>query len=244
MLLAGCASEPVTRVTAKPQSSECVVLLHGLNRSWRAMRPLAETLHDDGFTTVNVDYPSQTGTVEELAPVVIGLGVNACRGAGAATTHFVTHSMGGILLRHENERAPIEGLGRVVMLGPPNQGSEIIEKTENWPFFATLGGPAGAQLGTDEDSIPAQLGPVDFEVGVIAGIATFNMFASAMLPEQDDGKVTVEATKVDGMQDFLIVDHSHRFMLKMDVVLRNTSAFLRTGSFIDADRIDAAGQPL
>ena len=236
VVLGGCVTEPETRVAVAPDQDECVVLLHGLNRSWRAMRPMGEMLQEDGFTVVNVDYPSQSATVEELAPGVIGIGVNTCREAGAHTIHFVTHSMGGILLRFENERAPIDGLGRVVMLGPPNQGSEIIDKTTEWPGFESLGGPAGAQLGTLEDSIPAQLGPVDFELGVIAGTATFNIFASAMLPAEDDGKVTVERTKVDGMTDFLVVDHSHRFMIRMDVVLRNTRSFLRTGRFIDADR--------
>ncbi len=217
-------------------TSECVVLLHGLNRSWRAMQPMARALQDDGYTTVNVDYPSQLGTIQELAPAVVGLGVDQCRSAGARKVHFVTHSMGGILLRYENERTPIYELGRVVMLGPPNQGSELIDKTRNWPGFAALSGPAGMQLGTSPESIPSQLGPVDFELGVIAGTNTINVLASAMLPNPDDGKVSVASTKVEGMQDHLVVQDSHRFITRSSVVLRNTRSFLRTGSFVDLDR--------
>ncbi len=235
--LAACATETRVQVVSATPSRECVVLLHGLNRSWRAMRTMAQALQEDGFTTVNVDYPSQLGTVEELAPTVVGSGVDACRGAGAETVHFVTHSLGGILLRYEHERAAIAGLGRVVMLGPPNHGSELIDRTRDWPGFEALSGPAGAQLGTQPDSIPSQLGPVNFELGVIAGTGTINVLASSMLPDPDDGKVSVASTRVDGMKDFLVVGNSHRYITRSDVVVRNTRAFLREGHFIDADRM-------
>lgn len=232
VLAAGCAATPETRVVAT-SGSECVVLMHGLNRSWRAMKPLAGALQEAGYSTVNVDYPSQLGTIEELAPLVVGMGVDACRDTGAQTIHFVTHSMGGILLRYQYEQAPISDIGRVVMLGPPNQGSELVDQTREWPGIETVNGPAGAQLGTDPDSMPSRLGPVSFPLGVIAGTATINVLASAMLPEEDDGKVTVERTRVAGMSDFLVVDDSHRYMLRSRIVLENTVAFLRSGQFLD-----------
>jgi len=200
------------------------------------MRPMARALQDEGYTTVNVDYPSQQGTIQELAPLAVGLGLERCLSAGASKVHFVTHSMGGILLRYANEQAPIKELGRVVMLGPPNQGSELIDRTSTWPGFAALSGPAGLQLGTSPESIPSQLGPVDFELGVIAGTNTINVLASAMLPDLDDGKVSVERTRVAGMRDHLVVEDSHRFIVRSPIVLRNTRSFLRTGSFVDLDR--------
>ncbi|MBT8088118.1 MAG: alpha/beta fold hydrolase, partial [Gammaproteobacteria bacterium] len=169
VLIAACASVPRTEVMTAADTSDCVVLLHGLNRSWRAMRPMAETLQAAGFTTANVDYPSQAGPIEEIAPLAIGTGVTECRATGASRIHFVTHSIGGILLRYQHERAPIAELGRVVMLGPPNKGSEVVDIARGWPGATVFGGAAGWQLGTDESGIPAQLGPVDFELGVIAG---------------------------------------------------------------------------
>jgi len=235
-LLAACATAPRTQLVSVADRSECVVLLHGLNRSWRAMRPMAEALQHEGFTTANVDYPSQAGPVEEIAPLAVGTGLKECRAAGAERIHFVTHSIGGILLRYENERQRIADLGRVVMLGPPNQGSEIVDRTREWPGAETISGAAGLQLGTSEDSIPSQLGAVNFELGVIAGTGTINVLTSAMLPNPDDGKVSVAATRVDGMDDFLMVDDSHRYITRSDVVVRNTVSFLRTGRFIDADR--------
>lgn len=240
LFFAGCASVPRTQVVSVADASDCVVLLHGLNRSWRAMRPMAEALQAAGFTTANVDYPSQAGPIEEIAPLAVGAGLSECRATGPEHIHFVTHSIGGILLRYEQQHAPIPELGRVVMLGPPNQGSEVVDITRRWPGVTTFGGSAGLQLGTDENSIPSQLGPVDFELGVIAGTGTINPWMSAMLPDADDGKVSVAATRVEGMDDFLVVGNSHRYITRGDVVLRNAVSFLQTGHFLDADKVSTA----
>ncbi len=237
-LFGACVTVTRTEVVTAQVTDECVVLLHGLTRSWRAMRPMAKALQEAGFSTANVDYPSTSDSIEAIAPLAVGTGLSECRATGAGVIHFVTHSLGSILIRYENEHAPIPDLGRVVMLGPPNQGSEIVDKTRDWPGFDMLTGEAGAQLGTDDGSIPSQLGPVDFELGVIAGTRTFNFITSAFLPNPDDGKVTVESTKVAGMRDFLIVEHSHHFMIRTDWVIRNTVAFLRTGVFLDSENSD------
>ncbi len=235
-LLSACVHHPRSELVTASGSDECVVLLHGLNRSWRAMRPMAKALHDAGFTTANVDYPSQFGSVEQIAPLAVEAGLAECRGAGATQIHFVTHSLGGILLRYQNEHMPIPDLGRVVMLGPPNQGSEIIDRTRDWPGFEMFAGDAGAQLGTSQESMPSQLGPVDFDLGIIAGTGTINIFSSALLPESNDGKVSVASTQIEGMNDFLIVGNSHRYITRSDVVFRNTTSFLRSGEFLAADK--------
>lgn len=230
-ILAGCATTPRAEFVAAANNAECVVLLHGLNRSMRAMEDMAEALQRAGFATVNVDYPSQLGTVESLASVAVDMGLEQCRESGADTIHFVTHSLGGILLRYSHQMTPIPELGRVVMLGPPNQGSEVIDEMRDWPGAELISGEAGLQLGTDEESIPAKLGPVDFELGIIAGVGTINPWMSAILPDYDDGKVSVERTRVVGMADFMIVDSSHRYLMNSETVIRNTVAFLQAGSF-------------
>lgn len=200
------------------------------------MRPMAHSLQLAGYTTANIDYPSQAGTIEQIAPLAVGTGLDRCRETGATKIHFVTHSLGGILLRYQNETKPIPDLGRVVMLGPPNQGSEIIDKTRDWPGFEIFTGAAGLQLGTDAGSMPSRLGPVDFELGVIAGTGTINFLSSSMLPNPDDGKVSVASTQVEGMDDFLVVGNSHRYISRSDIVIRNTENFLKNGSFLDADK--------
>ncbi|MGI9262559.1 MAG: esterase/lipase family protein [Woeseiaceae bacterium] len=230
-LLSSCATTPRSEFVPSDNIGECVVLLHGLNRSLRAMDDMAEGLQAAGFATVNVDYPSQQGTVEILAPMAVDLGLAQCRDAGANQIHFVAHSMGGILLRYAHQEQPIPDLGRVVMLGPPNQGSEVVDRLREVPGAEIVSGPAGAQLGTDPESIPAKLGPVDFELGIIAGVGSINPWMSRVLPDYDDGKVSVERTRVLGMADFMIVDSSHRYLMNSDTVIKNTVAFLETGSF-------------
>lgn len=230
--LSSCATVTRTELVTAERTSECVVLLHGLNRSWRAMDKMAQALQAEGFSTANVDYPSQQGSVEGLAPVAVNSGLDQCRLSGAKKIHFVTHSMGGILLRYAHGIDPIPELGRVVMLGPPSQGSEVVDMTREWSVSKVFSGEAGMQLGTDENDIPAQLGPIDFELGIIAGTRTINPFMSAMLPEADDGKVTVERTKVEGMADFMVVSKSHHSIMRSDAVIENTAAFLQSGHFL------------
>jgi triacylglycerol lipase len=232
--LEACITVPRTAFAQSPDSQECVVLIHGLNRSWRAMQPMAEALREAGFSTANVDYPSQAGPVEVLAPMAIDTGLTECRQAGAQKIHFVTHSIGGILLRYSHEASPILDLGRVVMLAPPNHGSEVIDVTRDWPTTEIFAGEAGLQMGTDADSIPTRLGPVDFELGVIAGTGSINFVMSAMLPEPNDGKVSVASTRVEGMDDFLMVDNSHHYITESEVVIRNTTYFLQNGMFADS----------
>lgn len=241
--LEACVTIPRTAFSAGPLHDECVVLIHGLNRSWRAMEPMAEALRAAGFSTANVDYPSQAGPVEILAPMAVETGLSECRNAGAKRIHFVTHSIGGILLRYSHQSSPIPDLGRVVMLAPPNQGSEVIDVTRDWPTSELFAGEAGLQMGTDPDSIPQQLGPVDFELGVIAGTGSINFVMSAMLPGPNDGKVSVENTRVDGMDDFLVVENSHHYITESEEVIRNTTSFLRVGSFVDSlAQIESPGQ--
>jgi pimeloyl-ACP methyl ester carboxylesterase len=238
-LLASCATTIRTDLVEHHESTDCVVLIHGLNRSWRTMNKMAESLQEGGFSTANVDYPSSTSTIEELAPRVVNEGLHNCRQTGATRINFVTHSLGGILVRYAQSREPIPDLGRVVMLGPPNQGSEVIDTMRNWPGVEVISGEAGLQLGTDENSIPAQLGPVDFELGVIAGTGSTNPFMSAlMLPAEDDGKVTVARTRVEGMDDFKVVSDSHFAMMKSNSIIAATMRFLRTGSFDERELAD------
>jgi pimeloyl-ACP methyl ester carboxylesterase len=230
-LVAACATTPRTELRTGSIANECVVLLHGLNRSWRAMRDMAEGLQAQGFTTINVDYPSQSGTIDEVAPLAVDTGLAACRKTGATRIHFVTHSIGGILLRYSVDKSPVNDLGRVVMLAPPNQGSEIVDRTGSWPGAEIFSGKAGLQLGTGPDSVPSKLGPVEFELGIIAGTGTMNPWMSAMLPDPDDGKVSVESTRVAGMDDFLLVDNNHHYITESEDVIRNTGYFLRHGHF-------------
>lgn len=215
-------------------ASECVVLLHGLARSATSMNKMQRELEAAGFATANIDYPSRDYTVEELAERAVPDGIEECSATeGIDTIHFVTHSLGGILVRQYLSKHAIERLGRVVMLGPPNQGSAAVDELRDVPGFDWLNGPAGYQLGKGPDSVPLKLGAADFELGVIAGNRTIDPVTSAVLENPDDGRVSVEDTKLEGMTDFVVVAHSHAFMMRMRTPIELTIRFLRTGRFAE-----------
>lgn len=214
-------------------ASECVILLHGLLRTSSSMLELESALNDTGFHVVNIDYPSRQKPIEELAPLAIDAGLSLCHEAKTTAVNFVTHSLGGILVRQYYQLHDPAKIHRVVMLGPPNQGSEVVDKLRDLPGFELLNGPAGLQLGTDDASIPKNLGPVNFELGVIAGTESINLLTMAFMPDPNDGAVTLQNTQVEGMCSFIALPTTHVFMMKNDEVIKQVIHFLQNGRFID-----------
>lgn len=213
---------------------ECVILLHGLGRTHRSMSRIDSALRHAGYTTANIDYPSQSYTIEVLAKTAIPEGLRQCRERNAARIHFVTHSMGGLLVRYFLEGTEVKELGRVVMLGPPNQGSEVADIMAGIAIYERVNGPAGAQLVTGPEGIAARLGPVKFPLGVITGNeqTAFDSVLARQIPGENDGKVAVERARVEGMSDFLVLPVTHTFMIQNDVVIGQTLNFLRYGTFL------------
>ena len=157
-----------------------MVLLHGLSRTARSMASLEKRLAQEGFTVVNLDYPSSEHPIEYLADEVLDGVLQAC--CRSATVHFVTHSMGGIVVRYYLKDRRLPNLGRVVMLSPPNQGSELVDALKDTFFFEMINGPAGGQMGTGPESLPIRLGPVAFDLGVITGNTTVKLVAKTREP--------------------------------------------------------------
>jgi pimeloyl-ACP methyl ester carboxylesterase len=224
----------VSSPASAAETKDYVVLLHGLCRSGRSMIPMGQALEQAGYKIVNMEYPSRSTSIEKLSDDAIGLAVEDCQRQGATRIHFVTHSLGGILVRSYLARHTIPNLGRVVMLGPPNQGSEVVDKLGSWWLFKKLNGPAGGELGTDKNSTPNQIGQANFCVGVIAGDRSLNWINSLLIPGRDDGKVSVERTKLAGMTDHIVIHATHPFIMCNRTAIRQTVHFLRTGSFARA----------
>ena len=230
-LLTALAGSPWLIVTLA-MATEAVVLLHGLCRTDRSMAKMAKAMQAAGYTVHNVHYPSRTACVEELADSVMADVLTRPNIAKASKVHFVTHSLGGILVRQYLKTNTIPTLGRVVMLGPPNQGSEVVDRIGGFSWFKAMHGPTGNQLGTQADSIPNQLGPVDFELGIIAGDRSINWINSLlMIDGPDDGKVSVQRSKVGGAKAHIVVHVSHPFLMRNKRVIQETLHFLRDGRF-------------
>ena len=219
----------LTSFSASSPPRETVVLLHGLNRTHRSLSKMEESLRADGYAVLNCDYPSRRETVETLATNLFA--TLAPQIADASHVHFVTHSLGGTLLRAYMQDHTIPNLGRVVMLGPPNCGSEVVDRLGRLALFRWINGPAGTQLGTSPNALPAQLKAPTFELGVIAGDRSVNPLLSLLIPGADDGKVSVQRARAVGMRDFVRLHVTHTFMMRNRQVIRQTRNFLKTGRF-------------
>ena len=232
VLLAAAFSLAPAAATAA-EAETCAILLHGLGRTPLSMLPLKFALDRAGYRTVNQSYPSLARPIDELSATYVAEALSKCASAPDAPVHFVAHSLGGILVRHYLQDHDVPDGSRMVMLGPPNSGSELIDEFADDPWFNVMG-PAALQLGTGAGSVPGNLDPVDVEIGIIAGTRTSLdslLLQSAPLPEPNDGKVSLDSARLDEMQDFLAVDETHTFILTDAQVMEQVIAFLENGRF-------------
>ncbi|MCL7967388.1 MAG: hypothetical protein M8857_09770 [marine benthic group bacterium] len=206
------------------------MVVHGLGRTPASMALLAERLEGAGYRVVNFGYPSRSEPIEDLVDRLEAELGRCCRNA-EDSVHFVTHSMGGVLVRALLARREEPHLGRVVMLSPPNQGSEIVDAFADTPVLRAILGPAGVRLGTDAGGIADQLPPVRFELGIITGDRSLDPIGSWLIPGPDDGKVAVENARVEGAADFRVIPASHTFIMNRPDVAEEVVHFLQTGRF-------------
>jgi triacylglycerol lipase len=202
-----------------------VVLLHGLGGSPLSLLYAGRRLREAGFTPLRISYPSRHAPIDELARFVA-----ARLPAAGRPLHFLTHSMGGIVLRQLVKTGRPAHIGRAVMLGPPNGGSQLATRMSKTWIYRRVMGPAGLQIGADAASVPNTLGPVDFPVGVIAGHRALDPFR-LLVTGESDGKVCLSETRVEGMTDWLCVERSHALLHLDPAVIGQAIHFLCQGSF-------------
>ena len=212
-------------------TSDYVILLHGAFRRKASMASLEKALQNAGYTVFNLDYPSRTMPINDIAETILAPFIAQHCANLSKKIHFVTHSMGGIIVRSYLQHHMPENLGRVVMLAPPNHGSEIADRLKNTAIFKKLYGPAGQQLITGPGSFIEQLPPAHYELGIIAGDlpAIITYF---LIPGKNDGLVSVSSTKLEGMTDHITIHMPHSCIMWGKKVRGLVFAFLEKGKFM------------
>jgi len=216
---------------------EYVVVLHGLARSGRSMEPLAQRIAAAGYQVFNLNYPSRNLPPGGLVTVLREALKECC--AGARGVNFVTHSLGGIVVRAYLAESDDPRVHRIVMLSPPNQGSELVDLLGDTWLFRTVMGPTAVQLGTGPESLPNRLPRPHFELGVIAATGSVNPAGSAAIPGEDDGIVSFCSMWTEGVRDIVTVPDSHAFVMRSPEVARQTLRFLAEGRFDHGEEDEA-----
>ena len=206
------------------------MILHGIARTYRCMRSLSNFLEENGYRVLNVGYPSTRFPLESLIEHV-NRKVESFNQDHERKIHFVGYSMGGLLARGVINKYRPPNLGRVVQLASPNQGSEVADFWKNNYLFKWIFGPAGQELGTKGKSFTRIQGSVDFELGVIAGNCTLDPISSALIKGPNDGKVSVQNTKVPGLTDHIVISATHTFIIYNREAWNQTLHFLDSGKF-------------
>ena len=210
-------------------AGDYVVLFHGVARNSKQMNDLEEYLQKQGYDVINQNFASTKYPLETLT-------LRASEQLTARLTedkpvHFVGFSTGGLLVRAIIHKQKPENLGRVVQLATPNHGSEVSDFfKDNWLYQEVLG-PAGQQLITDQQKIEHLFGEVNYELGVIAGNNTINPVTSIIIPDDDDGMVSIKSTKLKGMKDHIVLPVSHTFAPSNEIVHQQIAYFLKNGVF-------------
>ncbi len=213
------------------RSRDYVVLLHGLGRTSKSFDKMKNYLENKGYDVLNIDYPSRKYDIQTLSDKYIKQAIENHCSDKKRKIHFVTHSMGGIILRYYLKKHKTENIGRSVMLSPPNQGSEVVDFLKNSSVVKKIFGPSFLQLSTDSSGFVNLLGKANFEVGIITGNKSVNWINSLIIPGEDDGKVSVKRSQLENMKDFLVVKRTHPFIMKADEVMKAVDCFLETGKF-------------
>lgn len=234
LLLSGCNGIPLEEPPVTADAKK-VVLLHGLMRGSFSMAKIERALKKKGYDTCNIDYPSSQALARELVGHIV-TDIKECYGELPEHVNYVSHSLGGIMIRALDVAQQGPKIKRAVMLAPPNHGSELVDIHRNSWMFRKLLGPVAQYLGTDPGSLPKRLGPATFDVGIIAGTGRSNPLGAWVFDEPSDGTVSVASTRLAGMSDFITVPFGHTLIMRKKTVINEISTYLDSGSFSDRFR--------
>ncbi len=218
---------------APKNNQEFVIMLHGLGRTRRSMAKIGKELSRVGYNVINQGYPSTRQDIAALTNGFVAPAVKQCLQRNPSKIHLVSHSMGGLLIRKYLQTNELPQGSRIVMLSPPNQGSEVAEFLKQFAIYRWILGPAAQQLGTS-DILCDQWRPIAYELGIITGNRSSDPWFSKLIPAPNDGKVSVERAKLPEMSDFLVIPAGHTLIMRSQTTIRQILYFLQVGHFESA----------
>ncbi|KJV55213.1 alpha/beta hydrolase family protein [Orientia chuto str. Dubai] len=208
-----------------------LILLHGLNKTSKSLKRMEAFAHKQGFKVLNIDYPSTKFSIENLVDIIHNKITSSIQKQKYTSISFCGISMGGLVIRAYLHKYRIANLGRVVLIGTPNKGSEAADYLKNNELYKRFTGPAGQQLTTNQENFNNIFGNVYYECGVIAGNLPFGPCIIFFNGKKNDGVVTIESTKIEGMQDHIVLNVSHWYLAKSKNVWLQTLHFLKYSKF-------------
>ena len=210
--------------------TDAVAVLHGIFQPAFTMIPFCRHLEKQGYSVLNVDYPSTSHPISALAEYV----AESVYGHAASVDgrlHLVGYSMGGLVIRALLRDVLPVNLGRVVMIGTPNHGSEVADFLRSFFPYRYLYGPAGQQLVTDQTAFADIFSNDLYDLGIIAGDVSINPIVNRIIGKPSDGRVSVDSTRLACAADHVTVPTPHAFLPHSRSVWRQTASFLRDGKF-------------
>lgn len=213
------------------KASECILFVHGFLRSSSQLKRIGDYFLRYGYSVHYIDYVSRVNRIEEISDIYV-LPAVKLKCVNHDKIHFVTHSAGGVIVRYFLGKYHLENLGRIVMLAPPNKGSEVADFLSQFSFINCLLGPMLKELRTDKTSFVNSLELPNYEYGVIMGNSTLDPISSMIIPDDDDGRVSIDKSRLANMKDFLLVNRTHTFIMDAAEVQQASLNFIQTGRFL------------
>ena len=232
--------------------TEVVLLIHGLMRTASSMAPLETELirHDKDSVRLNPEvaplrkavYFSYASTRDPITTHSAALRELVENLPGQPRISMVGHSLGNIVFRQAvgewqrngDPKNVLPRLNRVVMLGPPNQGSSFAAKLSRLGLFETITGNSGMQLGPSWQTLRDGLGTPPCPFAIVAGDISKSAIQNPLLSGPSDGVVTIEEASLDGMAEIVAVPVVHSFLMSDSSVVRATVSFLSGSGLSDA----------
>ncbi len=210
-------------------ATQLIFLIHGINSSPKDFKKMETAFKSYDYKVINFGYHSKVYTVNQIADNFLKRKIASV--SQNDTINFITHSLGAIVLRAYLRDNKPKNIGKIVMIAPPNQGSEVANFFKDFFLYKIFYHKSGASLSYNGIKKLALPNCDNYFCGIIAGTHTQLPFFSIFIKGEDDGKISVERTKLKGMKDFITLPYPHDTILKKQETIIQCKEFIKNGKF-------------